>query len=319
MRAEAILAAPLPEPPWGGLVTLYLIVIGLPSGLGLLIWWLTTQATVGGGAWFERQAQLVSLVALVFVGGLLVVDLGRPGGFYLMVTRFDNLGSPISLGAKLVAAKTGLVALAVYASQRSRRAVDAPVLVGSGGGPAGPPPRPAGGAPGAALQPVVRTLVAAASFALAIYPAALLSRTWSSPLGGTGGAALLFLTTSLVLGAAAAVVIVAPRWRPPVAEAPPAMAILRRLLLAVVTGHAIAVGFEALIVSGDPQLAGLVAAVTTGPYAVPWWLGVLTAGVAVPVAALVLLPRRRSAFVVAAAGAAAGAAATRYLLFTAGG
>lgn len=284
---DAVLAAPLPEPAWGWPVALYLIVIGVPSGLGLLTWWLATQG--GAQAWFERRAHLVSLVSLAVVGVLLVADLGRPGGLYLMVTRFDNLGSPIAVGAKLIAVKAALLGLAWYAGRRAAR------------GPETAPTRVP------ALRTVTRILLAMASFALAIYPAALLARAWSSPLGGTSGAALLFLTSSLLLGAAAAVAL------------HPALAVARRLLLVLVAGHAITLAFEALAVTGDPRLSEVVSALASGRYAAAWWLGAVAAGVAVPVAALSLFPRHRGALMLAALGAAAGAVTTRYLLFAVGG
>lgn len=290
---------------WGGLVTIYLLAIGLPAGLSLVSWWLTSQHPQHGG-WLERPANLVSLVAMVAISGLLVVDLGRPGGFFLMLTRFDNLGSPIAVGAKLVAAKTALLALAVYATERQRWPTVAPVTAGgSGSGGTGTTRA------GAALRPATRILLAATSLGLAIYPAALLSRTWSSPLAGTSGAALLFLTSSLLFGAAAATAIA-------LATAAP-LAAMRRLLAVLLAGHAIALLFQILAVGGDPRVAGAVAAVATGEYAGLWWVGGVVAGVVAPAAVLALLPRRRLALGLAAAGAAVGAGTVRYLLFAAGG
>ncbi|MFD0855285.1 hypothetical protein ACFQ07_23800, partial [Actinomadura adrarensis] len=41
-------AAPLPEPAWGGLIGAYFVLIGVPSGVTLMCWWLRRRAVIAG-------------------------------------------------------------------------------------------------------------------------------------------------------------------------------------------------------------------------------------------------------------------------------
>jgi len=302
---------PTVDRPWGALVAAYFVIIGLPSGLALVAWWLARRHRAG--AVFDRYASWLSFAVLNLVGLLLVVDLGRPSRFFLMLTRFDNLSSPIAVGAKLIAVKTGLLLVAIWAVERHRRlaaAATGSTIVTTGG--AGGPTRL-----GDAAEPVVRGLLLAASFALALYPAAVLSRTWSSPLAQTSGAALLFLSTALLLGAAAAGLLVAAapaRFGLAALTAP-----VRSLLLVLLAGHAVALLFQALGMRGDPRLDAAVADLTVGAHAWAWWAGVVAVGIAAPAAVLLAAPRSRVALAAAALTTAAGAGTVRYLLFAVGG
>ena len=133
----------------------------------------------------------MALVTLVLCGVLLIVDLGRPARFFLMLTRFSNLSSAMSVGAKLIALKGFLLTLYLYLLHRRRSALA---------------PGDVARAPGVtrAAYAVVPLLLAVASLCLAAYPAILLARTWFAPLAASSGAALLFVTTALLMGAAMA-------------------------------------------------------------------------------------------------------------------
>ena len=297
-------ATPLPEPTWGAVVAAYFVLIGLPSGLGLIGWWLASRGPAGTR--LERYANYLSLAALAVVGVLLIVDLGRPERFFLMLTRFDNLASPISVGAKLIAVKGALLAVIVFGAYRAARTITTGETVA--------PARPGLSPHGSRLAHTgLRVALLATSFALAVYPAAVLSRSWASPLAGTPGAALLFLLTSLLLGVGAVAVVVglaAPNAHLAVLATP-----LRRALIVVLAGYAIALAMEALTVVGDPRLNAPLAALTSGGYAVAWWGGVLGLGVAAPAAGLRLFPSRRAGLVAAGLAGAIGACLARYLLF----
>src|SRR5262249_32582167 len=111
--------------------------------------------------------------------------------FFLMLTRFSNPGSAMSMGAKLIALKGFLLVLYLYLLHRRRSALatgDVDL------------------APGVTrvAYTVVPALLAVASLGLAAYPAILLARTWFSPLAASSGGALLFVTTALLMGAAVA-------------------------------------------------------------------------------------------------------------------
>lgn len=297
-------AIPLPEPTWGALVAAYFVLIGLPSGLGLIGWWLAS--TGPAGIRLERYANYLSLAALAVVGVLLIADLGRPERFFLMLTRFDNLASPISVGAKLIALKSVLLVVVILGAYRAARAITTD--------PMAAPARPAFSPRGTRWAYIaVRVALLATSFALAIYPAAVLSRSWASPLAGTPGAALLFLLTSLLLGVCAAAVIAGLTM--PQADLAALATPLRRALLVLLAGFGIALAMEALTVVGDPRLNAPVSALSSGAYAVAWWGGVLGLGVTTPAAGLRLFPSSRAVLVAAGITGAIGACLARYLLF----
>lgn len=292
------LAAPLPSPVWGNLIGTYFVLIGLPSGLGLISWWMAVRRQ--SSAALQRTADMISLIALVLVGAILIVDLGRPERFYLMLTRFDRVSSPISVGAKLISVKAGLLGLTVYA--------DKITLFRKSSTTAQIPPRAA-----QLGQRIVRAALAAASFALALYPASVLSRTWSSPLAGSSGSAMLFTLTALLLGAGAVGVLssLLPSCRDTRDTARHTMAVL-------LGAYTIAIIFEALAIGGDPRWHAISRSLTVGASAAPFWGGVVGAGVILP--AILLAAGRRSRTPLAAASAAviAGACVARYLMFSVG-
>ncbi|RVX39796.1 respiratory nitrite reductase-specific menaquinol--cytochrome-c reductase complex subunit NrfD [Nonomuraea polychroma] len=289
------LGDPLPETPWGAPLGAYFVLVGMPSGLTVISWWARTRRYPGWAA-VERVGSWVALGVLAVVSVILVVDLGRPAGFFLMLTRFDNLGSPISVGAKLIAVKMFLLAVLLYQLERRRRAdrsASARTL-----------PR--------WIRTVPAWLLIALSFGLAIYPVSVLSRSWGSPLAATSGAALIFLLTSLLMGAAGAVLIV--ELMPHVDSA---RSVSRAGMATLLGGYLLALIFEGLSLNGDPLQRRLLAEVVAGAYALPFWGLVVAVGVATPTACL-LLSRRRAAVMVSALAILVGAAAVRYLIFLAG-
>lgn len=290
------LASPLPHPAWGGLVAAYFVLIGLPSGLRLMFSWLNATGYVD--VVLDRTANWVSLVSLVVVGAMLVADLGRPERFYLMLTRFDRLSSPIAVGAKLIAVEGALLALTVYAERPARhreslRGAAVPSLVARYG------------------YQATRGGLAVVSFALALYPAAVLSRTWSSPLDGTSGSAMLFTVTTLVLGAGAATLLSGM-----LTDRSAVWHGARRALGVLLGGYAIAIVFEGLAIVGNPRLGAVTRSLGAGAAALPFWGGVVGLGIALPAAILTVAPGRRAAVCAAAIAAISGACFARYLLFS---
>ncbi|GLX99546.1 NrfD/PsrC family molybdoenzyme membrane anchor subunit [Herbidospora sp. NBRC 101105] len=261
---------------WGPLLAAYVVLVGLPTGLTLMTWWVGRS---GASARLERVGAWGALVALVAISVLLVVDLGRPERFHLMLVRFDNLASPISWGAKLIALKILLLLLVVHAVERRR-----------------PPDRPL-----TRLTRVVAVLLLAVSFALALYPAALLARSWASPLAG--GAGVLFVLTALLMGAAVVVLLGGEG---------------RTALLGLLAASAVALAVEALALAGRPDDRLLLAELTTGGSAPLFWGVAVGAGLVLPAAGLLALPRNRVVTALCAVAVLAGAAATRYLLFAVG-
>lgn len=283
-----MLAAPLPQPPWGLLIGLYFIVVGLPTGLTLM----TAYLGPGPGEQrrsVERRATATSLAVLGLASVLLVVDLHRPERFFLMVTEFGNLGSPISVGAKLIAIKVLLLAVALYFLRRRGK--------------------PAPGLTSWAVRGLTAALLVV-SVALTFYPVSVLSFTWSSPLARTNGAYLVFLVTTLLMGAAGLLILIGLRTGPPEVDR-----LVRRAGLALAGLQLAGVVFEGWSLTADPAVpAGTLHRVLAGDYAGLFWTSIASVGFG----AALLAPRtgRGRGRIAAGVLLLTGAALTRYLFFT---
>lgn len=284
MLTAAVVNQPLPESPWGAPLAAYFVLVGLPSGLTLVAWWQRARWPQHTAA-SERTATWVALVVLVLAGLLLVVDLGRPERFFLMLTRFGNLGSPISIGAKVIAVKMFLLVVAVYLLRRPGVPALGPVAWGLG----------------------------VTSVALAIYPVAVLARTWTAPLAGTSGAGLIFVLTALLMGAAAQLAIHA--LRRPVAEAEPVRRGLRQATLFVLAAHGVTIAFQGLALHGTPLDDAVLPQLMAGSGAFAFWGLVVGVGLVLPAVGLLAVPTRRWAQLVNAGAIFVGACAGRYLVF----
>lgn len=270
--------------PWGELLAVYFVLVGVPSGLTLTA--LAVRAWLPeSGERLQRQAALVSLATLAVLALLLVIDLGRPLRFFLMLTRFDNLASPISLGAKLIAVKAALLVVALYLHRLKRRAGDGAV----------PADRRT-----ALIDTGVRWSLGVVSLALALYPVSVLARSWVSPAADTSGAALVYLVTTLLLGAA----VLWPLLRSTARD------VWRHGMLALLLAYAVAVVFEAVSVT-DP-------AITSSAPGAGGWALLTGGGLVVPWAGLLAAPRNPVVQGGCALLAFAGATVGRYLIFAIG-
>lgn len=288
------LAQPLPVSPWGTELAVYFVLIGLPSGLTLVACWRRVAWPSRGGA-ADRAASLLTLGLLAVAGVLLVVDLGRPERFFLMLTRFDNLSSPISIGAKVLALKGLLLMVNILLLQHHRLTP--------------------GDTRTRLVSATVTVMLGACSLVLAVYPVAVLNRTWFAPLAGTSGAMLVFLLTALLMGTAVQLLLDA---LVPGEPAAPADRSLLLGTLATVGAFAVAVGFMSLISLTDPAAAPAREQVGDGGAAL-WWGGCsVAAGVTLPAVGLALRADRRSWLLISASAILLGACATRYLVVTVG-
>ncbi|MDF2710282.1 MAG: molybdopterin oxidoreductase, rane subunit [Nonomuraea muscovyensis] len=278
--------------PWGPLLAAYVVLVGLASGLTLVTWWLNRP---GGSAApsIDRYGAWGAMAVLVVISVVLVVDLGRPERFYLVITRFENPASPIAMGAKLIAVKMFLLAVVIYALERRSPARANRVSV-----------------------VLVRTVVLT-SFALAVYPAALLARSWGSPLANSSGSALIFVITALLMGAAA-VLIALSVVRVRSEDLNGFLHRTREALLVLLCAFGISLAFEVLSLAGRPSDRLLLSQLLTGGFAVVFWGVVVTAGIAVPAVGLLVFPGKRAALVASAVAVLTGAATARYLLFAVG-
>ena len=285
---------PLPEVPWGPLIGVYFILAGVAAGTTLVAAWVEPQddRTAVAFAW---QTSWVAMLALVLCGVLLIVDLGRPARFFLMLTRFSNLGSAMSVGAKLIALKGFLLALYLYLLYRRRHALatgDVALTPGMT----------------RAAYTVVPTLLAVVSLCLAAYPAILLARTWSSPLAASAGAALLFMTTALLMGAAVATCV---------AHDEMLVTQLRGVMLFLSAGQPCLLLVAGLaLYGGSPALERALGALIVGRAAAVFWLLAVGVGLGVPLVALAAMRQGRLVTMASALCLLVGAATLRFLIFT---
>ena len=285
---------PLASLPWGPWIGAYIVLTGLASGLTLVTRFLR-PADQRAAARLEWISSWIALACLGICTAILVWDLGRPARFFLMVAQFANAGSLMSWGAKVIALKVGLLVLYLMLLQRRRRALaDGDAVL-------------AGGATQAVYSIVPEALVLV-SFALAIYPAFLLSWTWSSPAAHNAGAALIYLFSAAILGVAATSLVIVFT---PELDDPTLAKRLRASLVRLLAGHSVALGFVALSLRGN-ETRGVYDELWGGEWARGAWLLVVSVVASVVLSAPAFGARGRVALIGAALVTAA---ASRYLIF----
>jgi formate-dependent nitrite reductase membrane component NrfD len=292
-------ARPLLEAPWGAVIGIYLMLVGLATGVTLVALWVH-PADERLRVSYDWRTTWAALLALVAACALLVIDLGRPARFYLMLTSFANLGSPMSIGAKLIGLKLCLLAAYLFILARRLQALASGDAVVRGRGTR-------------ALFAAVPTLLGVLSLTLAVYPAVLLARTWSSPLLRTTGAGVLFVSTALLMGTAAVTLITSTgqlagdvllRQR------------LRQTLTFLVLAQGPLLGLWYLSVdTNQPLLATALSHLFQGVGATVFWPVVVGLGLVLPTVVLLSSPGRLATAVCGAVAVLAGASAVRYLLF----
>ena len=285
---------PLASLPWGAWIGAYIVLTGLASGLTLVTRFLR-PADERAAARLEWISSWIALACLGICTVILIWDLGRPARFFLMVAQFANAGSLMSWGAKVIALKVGLLVLYLMLLQRRRQALangDA-LLTGRAT---------------QAVYAIVPEALVLVSFALAIYPAFLLSWTWSSPAAHNAGAALIYLFSAGILGAATTGLVI--MFTPELAD--PALATrMRSSLVRMLAGHSVALGFVALSLRGN-ETGGVYDGLWRGEWACGVWLLVVAVVASVVLSAPAFGARGRIAL---SASALVAAAAGRYLIF----
>jgi formate-dependent nitrite reductase membrane component NrfD len=294
---------PLAAPPWGFTLAVYFILIGISSGITLHSWWIRPRDSNAADT-FEWYGAWIAASALGIACIILVVDLGQPQRFFLMLTRFSNLGSPMAIGAKLIALEGALLALYLFLLHRRREAH----AIGDQTQPTGAT---------AVLYRTVPVLLGFASLALAIYPATLLSRTWIAPLASSPASSVIFLATAMAMGAAISAII---------AHAVPGTAdesLRARIggtLVFLVAVEGLLLVFEGLALHGNaPALSGSLHQMIGGRWSVTFWGLVVVVGLVGPLISLVVLSRHRAVVIAGAFAVLIGAGATRYLFLVING
>lgn len=290
---------PLPEPPWGPLLGIYFVLIGLVSGASLVSCWFRHNYH-DNSVRFAWSLEWVALGLLTVAATVLVVDLGRPMRFFLMLTEFSNLRSPMSVGAKVLALEFFLLAASLYLLGRQHEECAAGRIEMAPG-------------PTRWIFRAVNALLGLTGFFLAIYPAILLSRTWASPLASSPVSGIVFLATAGLMGTALARIV---------ADLQPgsldrrATIQLGRTLVVLVCLEGLLLGVGAMtLVGGRPGMAGAVDALTHGSARTAFWGLVVGVGLAVPLLGAFILRGPRLAPWATAITAMVGAGTTRYLIF----
>jgi formate-dependent nitrite reductase membrane component NrfD len=285
---------PLAGAPWGPWIGVYIVLSGLASGLTLVTRFLR-PADERAAIRVDWIAGWTSLVTLAVCTVILVSDLRRPARFFLMVTQFANAGSLMSVGAKIIALKTGLLAIYLMLLYRRRQALGAGDATLAGNATR-------------ALYAVVPDALALVSFALAIYPAFLLSWTTSSPAAHNAGSALVFLTSAVVLGAAVVNIIatLTPDAPDPAMDTRTRVAVMRLL-----GAHVVVLGLVLLSLRAN-ETRFVFDALWHGAWTGTCWIILGVTGLAVALSTPVFAGRSRLALSMTAF---AGAAATRFLIF----
>jgi formate-dependent nitrite reductase membrane component NrfD len=290
---------PLLESPWGGIIGIYLILVGLATGVTLLSFWVHPHHDRQRTA-YEWRTTWVAFLALAAACVLLIIDLGRPARFYLMITSFANLSSPMSIGAKLIAVKLFLLVIYLWLLARRRQAQAAGDTGLNGRGTH-------------AIYVAVPFVLAILSLVLAVYPAVLLAKTWSSPLVRASGGGVLFLSTALLMGTAATLLVVSIGRA--VADSTVYLR-LRQTLLFLVLAQGPLLGLWYLSVdTSQPLMAAALSRLFQDTAAVLFWCVVIGLGLVLPTVALLALCRRQLVAMCAAVAVLAGASTMRYLFF----
>jgi formate-dependent nitrite reductase membrane component NrfD len=291
---------PLLDAPWGLFIGVYFMLVGLATGITLVAYWVRPQDGPRRVR-YEWLTTWMAFLTLAAASVLLVLDLGKPRRFYLMVTSFSNLDSPTSIGAKLIALKLYLLAVYLYLLAR-RRGV---LATGDNSIAAGAT---------RTLFAVIPAALAVVSLALAVYPAVLLARTWGSPLARTAGAGVVFLSTALLTGTA---VILVMAWTARFRDEISLRAQLAHLLLFLVVAQVPLLGLWILSVhTNQAPLGAALSGLLRGAGAAVFWPVVVGLGLLLPALALPSFPARRAITICCALAVLMGASTTRYLFFS---
>jgi len=284
---------PLPQPPWPPLIGVYFILAGLAAGTSLVAEWVRPRQD-GDAVRFAWKMGWLAVLALLLCGGILIVDLGRPERFVLMLTSVANLGSAMSAGAKLLALKGWLLAVLLYLLYRRRRALAAGDMTL---------------APGVTqtVYTVIPGLLAVASLCLAVYPAMLLARTWSAPLAASAGAGMVFASTALLMGLACGGLL------SPDAEHTGRLRAMMLFLAVAQLGLLLFAGLS--LYGGTPALAHALCTLTTGSAAGLFWGLAVGVGLGLPCVLLLAGPPHRALTLLSGACLLVGAATLRWLVF----
>jgi len=259
----------LQSPHWPFLIDVYFFLGGLAGGAFVI----ATAANLLGPRRYRdvvRVGYYLAFAALAPCPIILIVDLGVPSRFLNMLTTF-NTQSPMSMGAWALLGFSVCAFLAALFTLledlgRARDLSGPKVVAGVVGG--------------------------FFAFFLAAYPGVLLGAT-ARPLWIDGHAlGAVFLAVGASTGAAAMALVLAAIGR----RSTDGLAGLRTMIVLalLIQIAAVIVFIVSVQASGSPASAQALALLTSGPFALLFWVGAIVVGSLVPLALGVLDMRRRS-------------------------
>lgn len=270
-------AAQYTEIAWGWPIAVYLFLAGLSAGsliTALLVKWIEGNDTPPWDGLIKAGA-LIAPPAIVLGLGLLVIDLGKPLSFWLLMLNYQ-LASVMSIGVILLLVYTPLSLLfagAIFKHHLEEASWSAPWF------------RP--------ILPVIEKLETTRVFdgvlcflgvCIATYTGFLLSALVAKPLLNTPILPLLFLVSGLSAGIAANILLGLTLFRSTVEEENLKYLLALDLRVIPFELFMLFLLFVGMYYQGGSHAEIARAALTTGPWAIVFWVGVVGAGLALPVA-----------------------------------
>lgn len=265
------------EIAWGWPIAVYLFLAGLSAGslmTALLVKWIEGNDTPPWDGLIKAGA-LIAPPAIILGLGLLVIDLGKPLYFWLLMLHYQ-LASVMSIGVILLVVYTPLSLIftaAIFKHHLEEAAWSASWF------------RP--------LLPLVEKLERVRSIegvmfflaaCVATYTGFLLSAIVAKPLLNTPLLPLLFLVSGLSAGIAANVLVGLTIFRSTVEEENLKYLLALDLRVIPFELFTLFLLFVGMYYHGGAYADIARAALTTGPWAVVFWVGVVGAGLVLPVA-----------------------------------
>ncbi|MDR3593139.1 MAG: polysulfide reductase NrfD [Negativicutes bacterium] len=258
------------EVQWGWPIAFYLFIAGLSAGA--LISALLIKRSAGQGQWRDglvKAGAIIAPLAIMVGQGLLVLDLGKPFSFYLLMIHFQ-LTSVMSIGVILLMAYTALSMLfflIVFKEEAGRMMKQLLPLAEAGEGA------------GLALD----FLMGLSAVSIAVYTGFLLSVLVAKPLLNIAVLPLLFLISGMSAGVAANIVAGVLFFRSSVGERNLRYLLTLDMKLIPSELFVLFILFVGLVNMGGSYAIVARQALSTGVWAQVFWIGVVGIGLILPI------------------------------------
>jgi formate-dependent nitrite reductase membrane component NrfD len=249
--------APHAPRPWGWKVSAYLWTKSIAAGALIMAALDRLMSLTRGDALFDTAAPVVTLIFLAVTMGLLVFDLKRPDRFHYVLLK-GNPRSWLVWGAWILMAFGLVAALWLYTGTGPDVGADHRLL----------------------LWPALLLGFAAAGYSAFLFGQAEGRDFWQSPV------LLPHLMVAAMLAGAAALVLVGTFMD----ASETAILGMAGLLAVSLILHAVLLFAELGVAHANSDVARAARLITRGGYAGRFWGGAVVAGIALPIAAILLAP-----------------------------